>query len=416
MTEKPTSGPARWAASVSPSRRQVLFRRPRRRLRANLTQLIYALAGVLLGLCAPLLPDSPGIDSARLATFLFTVGFGVVSLASIIFSLLFLVVQFASSTFTPRLALFRDDPIVWRTFAFAVGVFVFTITAGLAISGEPRTSLLVPAFTGLLILVTLALMRTLQIRAFSSIQLAPCLYAISAGTRAIFDSIYTHPLGDDPAPPHEPLGARATIGWDGRPAVLQQLDVSALVETARARGSVIVMRTPIGAPLFTGQILAETTGPGIPEREVLRQVVTGPERSFDQDPSLGFRLLADIALRALSAAINDPATAVQALDQVEDLLSRIGDRELDIGRITDERGDVRLVLPLPRWEDYLATALDDVIVAAQGSPMTLQRIRSLLLRLAEEVPESRRPSLRVRLVRVEDALGERFPWAVRAKP
>jgi formate hydrogenlyase subunit 4 len=41
------------------------------------------------------------------------------------FSLLFLVVQWAFSSLSPRLNLFRDDPIVWRTFAFAIGVFVF---------------------------------------------------------------------------------------------------------------------------------------------------------------------------------------------------------------------------------------------------------------------------------------------------
>ena len=44
-------------------------------------------------------------------------------------------------------------------------------------------------------------------------------------------------------------------------------------------------------------------------------------------------LLSDIAIRALSSAVNDPTTAVQALDQIEDLLLRLGRRRLEIGGV-----------------------------------------------------------------------------------
>jgi hypothetical protein len=55
------------------------------------------------------------------AEALVAVGFGVLGLVTVIFSLLFLVVQWAFGSLSPRLNLFRDDPIVWRTFAFAIG-------------------------------------------------------------------------------------------------------------------------------------------------------------------------------------------------------------------------------------------------------------------------------------------------------
>lgn len=51
-------------------------------------------------------------------------------------------------------------------------------------------------------------------------------------------------------------------------------------------------------------------------------------RSSDQDPAYGLRLLVDIAIRALSPAVNDPTTAVQALDQIEETLVRLGTRPL----------------------------------------------------------------------------------------
>ncbi|MEV7520514.1 DUF2254 family protein [Streptomyces sp. NPDC091371] len=81
--------------------------------------------------------------------------------------------------------------------------------------------------------------------------------------------------------------------------------------------------------------------------------MAGDERTFDQDPMLTFRLLADIALRALSPAVNDPATAVQALDGIEGLLGRSVRARAGPRQVTDAEGAVRLVVPLPGWEDFL---------------------------------------------------------------
>ena len=69
---------------------------------------------------------------------LIAVGAGTVTFIGIVFSLLFLVVQFASTTFTPRLNLFRDDPIVWRAFAFYTAVVVYSLTAALVIRRDEK--------------------------------------------------------------------------------------------------------------------------------------------------------------------------------------------------------------------------------------------------------------------------------------
>ena len=98
------------------------FDRPRRRLRAGLVQLLFAVAGLGLGLLLPRITAAPTVASSRVTETLIGVGFGVLGLVSIIFSLLFLVVQWAFSSLSPRLNLFRDDPIVWRTFGLAVGI------------------------------------------------------------------------------------------------------------------------------------------------------------------------------------------------------------------------------------------------------------------------------------------------------
>ena len=152
------------------------FERPRRRLRAGLVQLLFAVAGLVLGVLLPRITAAPSVASSRVTEALIGVGFGVLGLVSIIFSLLFLVVQWAFGSLSPRLNLFRDDPLVWRTFGLAIGVFVFSVTSALVIGDHPDVSVIVPATELAAVLAAFALLRALQVKAFVSIQLAPTLF------------------------------------------------------------------------------------------------------------------------------------------------------------------------------------------------------------------------------------------------
>jgi uncharacterized membrane protein len=96
------------------------------------------------------------------------------------------------------------------------------------------------------------------------------------------------------------------------------------------------------------------------ETDLLRFNHLGYERTAEQDPKYPIRLLVDIAIRALSPAVNDPTTAVQAIDQIEDLLHRLGRRELDAGYVRDAEGVLRLVFPMPTWNDYLTLAFHEI--------------------------------------------------------
>jgi hypothetical protein len=152
------------------------FARPRRRVRAGLLQLLCAVAGLLLGLL-PGITVASTVASARVSDALVAVGFGVLGLVSIIFSLLFVVVQWAFSSLSPRLNLFRDDPIVWRTFAFAIGVFVFSVTTALVIGDQTKVSVIVPAAE--VVAVTACSIATRQRNACSPRRgrnRLPCLY------------------------------------------------------------------------------------------------------------------------------------------------------------------------------------------------------------------------------------------------
>lgn len=369
---------------------------------------MFAVAGLGLGLLLPRITVAPTVASSRVTETLIGVGFGVLGLVTVIFSLLFLVVQWAFSSLSPRLNLFRDDPIVWRTFGLAIGVFVFSITATLVIGNDSKVSVVVPAAEVAGVLAALALIRTLQVKAFASIQLAPTLSAIAAQGRGILDDLYPRP---GPAGRNHaaslPLPRRA-VTWPHRQAILQQLDLRRLLDAAPGR-AVIVLRARIGDTLQDGAAVADLYGGEASDAAILGGLVTGQERTFGQDPLFAFRLLADIGLRALSPAVNDPATSVQVLDTIQGLLAPLATRDLDVAEIADDAGAVKVVLALPSWDDYLQTALDDLIESASRSPMVLLRARTLLTDLLNAAPPQRRSSITWRLQRAEELAARNFP-------
>ena len=204
------------------ARRLGRFGLPRRRMRAGLVQLLCALAGLGLGLLLPRITFESTVASSRVTDALVAVGFGVLGLVTVIFSLLFLVVQWAFTSLSPRLTLFRDDPIVWRTFAFAVGVFVFSVTTALVIGDQQKVSVIVPAAEMAAVLAALVLIRTLQTKAFASIQLAPTLAAIAGQGRGILDDLYPRPY-----PAGRPTGCPAAAAAPGGPVAEPPGDLAA---------------------------------------------------------------------------------------------------------------------------------------------------------------------------------------------
>ena len=102
----------------------------------------------------------------------------------------------------------------------------------------------------------------------------------------------------------------------------------------------------------------------------------------------------DIAIKALSPAINDPTTAVLAIDQLQRLLRTAGDRNLHNARLFDGDGRLRVIFQTPNWEDFVHLALNEIRQYGGGSTQVVRRLRAMIQNLLQSLPENRLPALR----------------------
>jgi uncharacterized membrane protein len=217
------------------------------------------------------------------------------------------------------------------------------------------------------------------------------------GRKAI-DELY--PLNGPPgsgkdAPRLERLPLTQTLTHVGRPQVIQAIRVPAMMEQAKNADAMIEMVAAVGDTVLELTPLLRVRGARQPlaEGALMDCVELGDERTFQQDPKYAVRILVDIAIKALSPAINDPTTAVQALDHIEDLLLRLGRRRLDNGVYHDSTGQIRLVVPFPTWDDFLRLGLEEIRAYGAESVQVMRRMNALINVLTEVLPPERHEAL-----------------------
>jgi uncharacterized membrane protein len=159
-----------------------------------------------------------------------------------------------------------------------------------------------------------------------------------------------------------------------------------------------------GEPLF----LLHGGAIEVDDGAVRSSVAFGPERTLEQDPMFAFRIIVDIALKALSPAINDPTTAVLALDQVHRLLRMVGQRKLRGEVLVDGSGQARVIFRTPNWEHYVQVACSEIRACGAGSFQVARRMRAMLENLRRTLPEHRHAALDTELALLEWAIQTHF--------
>jgi uncharacterized membrane protein len=200
------------------------------------------------------------------------------------------------------------------------------------------------------------------------------------------------------------------IEYRGQPGAVMAFSETELVRLARNADAVLELIPQVGDYLADGDPMFRLSNGSrqISPGDLQGCLAVGEERTLEQDPRFVFRILVDIAIRALSPAVNDPTTAVLSLDQIHHLLHWLGRRHLGDGEARDRDGKVRLVYGTPDWPDYVILAVSEIRQYGQQSIQVVRRLRAMLQHLIEVLPDARRPPLVQELSLVESAIERGF--------
>ena len=319
------------------------------------------------------------------------------------FSMVLVAVQIASAQLSPRVvaAALRDRPL-----RITLGLFVFTFLYGtivLARLVEPVAQLPVLVAIACMIASVCGLVFLIDHMA-RTLRPVGVLDAVTTAGLAAIERMHPERL-DERAPTRgrlrfAELGAPTrVVPHAGRAGVVLALDTAGLIAAAERAACVIELVPHVGDYIGAGMPLFRVFQGGSElDDETLRgSVAIGPERTVEQDPAFAFRIAVDIAEKALSAAINDPTTAVIAIDHLQYLLHTVGQRRLDHAGLIDRAGKVRLFVHAPSWDDYVELAVTEIRLYGAQSMTVVRRLRFMLESLMTVLPAERHAALRTEL-------------------
>ncbi len=411
----------------------VRWRRTRRRLRRTpvwrlpmiLVSLSIVLAFTLVQLEGELVASEGGVDFdvSATATLLAVIAGGMITLTGLVFTAITLAMQFGASQISVRVVpMLQQEAIMRWSIGMFLSTFVFAVivASDLALSVDETSPVLATSLAILLAFVSAFLFIGLVARVGMILNSSRLLRWIAAQGRSSIERMYPNvdeesgseyamQLVDAPlvnsapevssAELVEALGSSMTVRLehlspDGR--ILLAVDVARIQRRATTWGVTVELLPSIGEFVAQHAVLFEVNGPQLRVRphQLMACLVFGDTHSPTVSPAAALQAIVDIALKALSPAINDPGRAVQSIDHLEDLLMTLAPRvrsESAASTLTRIRGTQRT------WGDYVTVSTDEIRHFSTNSTQVQRRLRSLLATLLAACPPDQHPPLLARL-------------------
>jgi uncharacterized membrane protein len=329
------------------------------------------------------------------------------------FGSLLIAIQVASGTLTPRIiaTTLLQNLVIRHT----VGLFMFTWL--LAIGVQNRIDQKVYELPLLVagILGVLSFAAFFYLIDYASRLLRPITVLSNVGTNglAVIRSVYPQPSRGQAAAAggRRKLGAPArVVVHEGTSGIVLAVNVDELRREAEARNGVIEFVPQVGDFVAVDEPLFNLYGgaAAIGDHAVRSTVEFGSERTMDQDPTFAFRIVIDIALKALSPAINDPTTAVLAVDQLHRMLRLVGTRHLRTDETADAAGELRVIFRTPNWEDFVHLAFSEIRFYGSTNLQIVRRLRAMIENLMQTLPDNRHQELLYQLELLDRAVKKAF--------
>jgi uncharacterized membrane protein len=320
------------------------------------------------------------LDDAR--TLLATIAAALLTFTGVVFSITLVALQMSSTQYSPRvLRTFVRKPITKLALATFIATFVYSLTL-LAQVGTTTAVHTVPqgavALAYLLVMASVLVFVVFVHSTVRSMRVSYVIQAVSNETlsdiHAMFPPASSYEKAAEPGLVPEPF----VIPFDRADSVIDGVDTHHLAALARQHDCVLRLCVPVGTYMVRGTDLLEVHGGSTPgTAQVLGALDCAAVRSMYQDPCYGVRQLVDIAIRAVSPAINDPTTAVQALDRLYGILRAIADRPDPSGLALDASGTVRVIIPVPDWTRVFDLAFTEIGLYGAGDPQISRKLMAI---------------------------------------
>jgi len=354
-------------------------------------------------------------------TVLTTVVGATVGLTGFVVTVSVLVVQMATGTFSARyMRLWYRDGVLKATLAVLVGTLAFSYSLLRRIDeGAPNLGVTMAGFLLAVGLILFLIFLDRFLHRLRPVKVASLVASSGReALRATVELATTRRRSGADAELEEILAREPTlVVRSKRSGALQAVDDKGLLAWATRHDAVIVMRHGVGDFVSSGAALLEVHAdvpfPNVAERRLAGKLALGIERTIDQDPAFALRILVDVAIRALSPAVNDPTTAVQVIDHLEDTLALIGRTPGLDGRweYRDDEQRLRLVMPAQRFEDFLSLGVTEIREYGRSSIQVLRRLRAALLELESSVLSEYAPAVVAELERLRVTAAASFGGA-----
>jgi uncharacterized membrane protein len=359
-------------------------------------------------------PDLVG-DPGTAATFAGTIAAATLAFVAVVFATTLVAIQLAASQYSPRtVRIFIRSRVTRLTLGLFLATFVFSLlilVSNRASVASAKQFAPVVSVTTLLAL-TLATVFGFVVYLHSVVRLMRVQYlleAIAAETRRAIEENFPPASAyvDVEPPPPDPTPRR--LCYTGTAGVITATDLHGLTELCRQKECWLELTVGVGEYLAHGTPIALVHGGDLRDHDVTRFFLIGGERTFVQDPAFGFRELVDIAIRALSPAVNDPTTGVQAIDRLSDLLGITGNRLDPTGLRVDSSGAVRVKRKLRNFDGLLVLSLTEVVRYGADAPQVVRRLRAVLDELEATLPAERQATIAGQRSLLEAAVSAALP-------
>ena len=338
----------------------------------------------------PLLFQGTADDARNLLT---GIAGTVITVIALVLGLTVVALQLSSTQFSPRLLrnFLRDRPnqivlsLFVATFTFsAAGLYTVGVSSGERTDEYPRL-----AVSGaiLLLFVSLAAVVVFADHLAHSIQIDSITRSVERRALTVVRSTPGRVEDEVPAPPSWAVSIPST-----RSGYLRTAHPEQLLPLAVEHRVTVCLRRRVGEHVVAGTTLAWVWRPSAtdpaPDPEPFRHglesaVGIGFERTFEQDAALGIRQLVDLSCKALSPAINDPYSAVQAIDHLTVIFCALAVRPLGADVASAPAGHATVIVPGRRFGEYLSTMCGLIRRYGAREPTVLMALVRLLAACAE---------------------------------